>query len=346
MFCPECGDSKSELIEGLCKNCFLKQFSPLSIPSNIFVRICVHCKSKFHEGKWKDSNIDENEIIYRALENAIKINPLIKNEEIELKILQIRGTIAECNVEVSATVLGELIHEEFETNVRLNRSVCPTCSKKNSGYYEAVIQLRSDNRDLKDEELRSINALIHKSLNNFHKKDKLSYLSQKLDLKEGVDYYIGSLKSAKKLAMAIKKDFGGLIKESPRLITQDKSTGKGIYRVWISIRLPIFNKGDFIKYNNRIAQVINFDGKKIIANDLKLGEKFTVLWKDYELIEFLMRSNNVKKTTIISKSPKNLQILDPVSFEVVDIRMNSKFNSYNIDDEVDVININEFLYIL
>ena len=35
---------------------------------------------------------------------------------------------------------------------------------------------------------------------------------------------------------------------------KDKSTGKGLYRTWISIRLPEYHVNDFIEYNNIIAQ--------------------------------------------------------------------------------------------
>ena len=153
MFCPECGATDVEMIDGICKNCFLKKFQLMEIPENISVTICKHCNAKLEEGKWKDEYIPEEEIIYRALERNITISDLAENEEIELEIDQMRGTIAECYVEAVATVLGEELVETHTPDVKINYSVCPDCSKRNAGYYEAVIQLRADDRELKEEEM-------------------------------------------------------------------------------------------------------------------------------------------------------------------------------------------------
>ena len=255
MFCPVCGATDVEMVDGICKNCYLKKFQLMEIPENITVTICKHCNSKLEEGKWKDEYIPEDEIIYRALENNITLSELAENEEIELEIDQMRGTIAECYVEAVATVLGEEIVETHTPNVKINYSVCPDCSKRNAGYYEAVIQLRADNRDLKEGEIEKAEEIVNRTLNKQYKKDKLAYVPQVAKLKEGNDYYIGSLKSAKKVVEHLKEEFGGKIKESPRLISEDKSTGKGLYRIWISLRLPKFEVSFEKELNNTLREM-------------------------------------------------------------------------------------------
>ncbi|MCL2116106.1 MAG: NMD3-related protein [Methanobrevibacter sp.] len=346
MFCPECGNSNSGMIEGLCRECFLKQFSILKIPENIEVTVCAHCNAKFEEGKWKESNILEEEIIYRALEKAIEIDSLIEKEEIELKILQMRGTIAECYIEAVAIVFGKEIHQTYEANVRLKKTVCPDCSKRNSGYYEAVIQFRSDKRELANEEITQADKIVKKSLRSQFKRNKLAYLAEKAIMKEGIDYYIGSYKAAKKIASDLKNRFGGVIKESPRLISQDKSTGKGLYRIWISVRLPNFKTIDVIKYLNKIGQIIAIDGNKIVANDLNTFDNFSISWKEYNSIEVVKTGKEIKTSNIISKSPSKIQILNPDNYEVVDIDIHKVFKEYEIGDEVNVVKIDENFYIV
>ncbi|KZX15316.1 NMD3 family protein [Methanobrevibacter cuticularis] len=349
MFCPECGNTDLPMIEGICKDCFLEKFTILEIPEKIEVNTCAHCNANLREGKWEESNIPEEEIIYRALERSIKIDPLVEDEEIELEILQMRGTIAECYIDAKATILGEIIQQEFKAEVRLRKTVCPNCSKQNSGYYEAVIQFRADSRELTREELKQSNKIVNKTLKKLFDKDKLAYLVQIASLKEGNDYYIGSYKSAKKLVNVLREEFGGIIKESPRLISQDKSTGKGIYRIWISFRLPRFKKGDFIKYTDnkeKIGVVTAIDGKKVIAIDLNSSEKFSIYWKDYKSIEYLKDSSSAEKTVITSKSPSSIQILDPVDYNTVDLPMNDDFRSLNIGDEAKVVKIENRLYLL
>ncbi|MDR0911537.1 MAG: hypothetical protein LBM96_02920 [Methanobrevibacter sp.] len=359
MFCYECGAEEENLMDGLCKKCFLKTFSILTIPSEIVVKVCAHCNSKFVSGNWVDPFIAEEEIIYRVIEDNIVLNPIFDspfddNLIIDMKILQMRGTIAECFICARALVYDEDISEKHYFNVRLNKDVCPVCSKRNSGYYEAVIQLRADNRQLKDEEIAKVDEIIVKTLDKLFNKDKLAYIAQKATLKEGIDYYVGSLKSAKKLTNKIKEELGGLTNESPRLISEDKSTGKGLYRIWILIRLPSFCKGDFIRFNekneNKIAQIINISGDKIISIDLNKYDTFKISWKNYNDIELIKEKNQIAKTTVISKSPSNIQILDPINYEAVDIAIDDKnpekFHNYNIGDEIEVIEIDNILYIL
>ena len=80
MFCIECGSENKQMIGEICIDCFLKNFKMIEIPKNIDVEICSHCNSRLEEGKWSESYLPEDEIIYRALERNIKINDLVENE--------------------------------------------------------------------------------------------------------------------------------------------------------------------------------------------------------------------------------------------------------------------------
>ena len=289
MFCPECGATDVEMIDGICKNCFLKKFQLIEIPENITVTICKHCNAKLEEGKWKDEYIPEEEIIYRALERNITVADLAEDEEIELEIDQMRGTIAECYVEAVATVLGEEVVETHTPNVKINYSVC---------------------------------------------------------LKEGNDYYIGSLKSAKKVVEHLKEELGGTTKESPRLISEDKSTGKGLYRIWISLRLPKFVKDDFVKYNDSIYRINDVDGNRIQVIDLENGDKIALKWREYDSIEKIEHLEGIQKAIITAKSPNSIQILDPDDYSPIDLEMNEKLENHNIGEEIDVIKIEGKIYLL
>ncbi|MCQ2964325.1 MAG: hypothetical protein MJ203_02010 [archaeon] len=346
MFCPECGATDVKMINGVCKDCFLKEYQLLKIPDNITVTVCSHCNAKLEEGKWKDSYIPQEEIIYRALEKNIEVDKLAENEEIELEIDQMRGTIAECYVEAVATVLGEEVVETHTPNVKINKSVCPDCSKRVAGYYEAVIQLRADSRELNNEEIGNAEEIIKRTIEKQSKKDKLAYIPQIAKPKEGRDYYIGSLKSAKKVAEHLKEELGGTIKESPRLISEDKSTGKGLYRIWISVRLPKFEINDFVKYNKILAEVIAIDGNRIQIQNLENYEKIALKWREYDNIEKIATKEDIKKAIITAKSPNNIQVLDPEDYSPIDLEMNEKFEKYNIGEEIDVVKLENNLYLI
>lgn len=346
MFCIECGSENKQMVGEICIDCFLKEFEMIEIPKNISVEICSHCNSRLEEGKWSDSFIPEEEIIYRALERNIKINELVENEEINLEIDQIKGTIAECFVEVVGDVYGVTIDETHDTSVRILKTVCPSCSKLQSGYYESVIQFRADNREIKSEEYNKADEIVARTLEKQAKTDKLAYCPQIAKLKEGYDYYIGSLKTGRKIAEALKDEFGGIIKESPRLISEDKSTGKGLYRIWISVRIPEFESKDIIEYENKLIQVTDIGKNRVVGSDIKTNKKHNIPLKNMESIKLVKKASEIETTTIISMSPKIIQILDPSDFSAVDLEMNEEFSDYNIGDEIKLIKIENYIYLI
>jgi NMD protein affecting ribosome stability and mRNA decay len=65
-----------------------------------------------------------------------------------------------------------------------------------------------------------------------------------------------------------------------------------------------------------------------------------------EDVELLKKSTDVKKTIVISKSPKILQILNPNTFEVVDFPINQNIQDYSTEDEIKTVFINNKLYIV
>ena len=346
MFCPECGSTDKEMVGDICIDCFLKEFQMIEIPKNIEVEICSHCNSKLEEGKWSDEFIPEDEIIYRALERNIKIADEVSNEIINLEIDQIKGTIAECFVEVTGEVHGVGIEETHDCQVKIKKTVCPTCSKIQAGYYETVIQFRADKREIKAEEYAKADEIVERTLIKQSKSDKLAYCPQIAKLKEGYDYYIGSFKSGHKVVEALTEEFGGIVKESPRLISEDKSTGKGLYRVWISVRIPEFEIDDFVEYENKIIKVTGIKKSSVVGVDISTNKKHNIPMKNMEDIKLVKKSSEIETATIISKSPQFLQILDPVDYSALDLNMKEEYDSLNVGEEIKLIRIDSNVYLL
>ena len=346
MFCPECGSTDKEMVGDICIDCFLKDFQMIEIPKRIEVQICSHCNSKLEEGKWSDEFIPEEEIIYRALERNIKIADEVENEIINLEIDQMKGTLALCFVEVVGEVRGTQIEETHDSEVKILKTVCPSCSKIQSGYYETVIQFRADSREIRPEEYAKADEIVERTLIKQSKSDKLAYCPQIAKLKEGYDYYIGSFKSGHKVAEALTEEFGGIVKESPRLISEDKSTGKGLYRVWISVRIPEFEISDFIEYEDKIIKVTSIKKSSVVGVDISTNKKHNIPMKNMEDIRLVKRSSEIETTTVISKSPQFIQILDPVDYSAVDINMKEEYDKLNVGEEIQLIRIDNNVYLL
>ena len=174
----------------------------------------------------------------------------------------------------------------------------------------------------------------------------MAYCPQIARLKEGHDYYIGSLKSGKKVAEALTEEFGGIIKESPRLISEDKSTGKGLYRIWISVRIPEFEIEDFVRYEDKIIRITSIGKSSVVGQELSNDKKHNIPMKNMEDIKLVKKSSEIETTTIISKSPSIIQILDPSDYSAVDLEMKDEFKGYNIGDEIKLIKIDNYIYLI
>ncbi|MBI4814061.1 MAG: NMD protein affecting ribosome stability and mRNA decay, partial [Methanobacterium sp.] len=265
---------------------------------------------------------------------------------LEIDLINQRGSILEMIVTASGKVLGILVQREFKVNVKLNRNACPECSKYASGYYEAVLQLRADTRPLEAEEIQTADDIIKRLLDKLSKKNRMAYLSQRVGIKEGVDYYFGSYKAARKISNVLKEQMGGMLGESPRLMGRDKSAGKDLYRIWISLRLPIFQKGDFIIHEDHVGQIIDINGRKIVIQDLETAEHISISWREYSNLEKVAGKEDVKITTVTAKTPTEIQILHPETYQPLDLDMLSELTSINIGEEVEVIEIRENIYII
>lgn len=346
MFCPRCGKTDEELFEGVCKSCFLEDVVLAEIPDEIEITICTHCESRLISGKWHELELSDEEIILNTLNKHITLNKYAKDVEIDVETILARGSNIECLVHVKGNVLGEIVEQDYKLNVKIIRMVCPECSKFVSGYYEAVIQLRTDKRIPDEEEIITIDSIIVDNINKISKKNKMAYISERAVLKEGIDYYVGSYKVAKRLSTTIKDHLGGVIKESPRLMGRDKSTGKDLHRIWISVRLPYFRVHDFIKYENILGQVTSIDGKKVTLKDLISRNQTSIQWRNYENIETVAKKEDIKETTVTAKTPSTIQILHPVTYEPLDIEISPEIENIQIGSQIPVIEIDGAVYIL
>ncbi len=346
MFCPQCGREDEELYQGLCRLCFIKETPLISCPDELEATICAHCNSTFQGGKWADSDLDPEELMVEILTESVQPADGAEYVDLSFKILNQKGSTWEVLVSAQGRLLGEEVTHECQVNVKIRRTVCPDCSKYASGYYEAVIQLRADKRQLDPEEKLKADSILKNSLKKLVEKNRMAYLVDRVEIKEGVDYYIGSYKAARSVVNGLRDGLGGIVGESPRLMGRDKSAGKDLYRIWISLRLPSFKKGDFIALDHSLGRVVNLDGRGVLVEDLESLKLHAIPWKDYDQLVKVSESGMVKKTTVTSISPHKIQVLHPDTYEPLDLDLKPYMDDFKIGDEIEVVEIDHQIYIL
>ncbi|MCH7520060.1 MAG: hypothetical protein IH964_13715, partial [Candidatus Dadabacteria bacterium] len=110
--------------------------------------------------------------------------------------------------------------------------------EKNPQYFEAILQLRNVHDKVLDYAEGRIN----------HSK---AFLSKQVHIKNGIDLYLSDTSFAKKLAVAMQRKFGGVIKISAKLFSVSRETSKELYRVTVLFKRPKFEVGDMIHFKGQ-----------------------------------------------------------------------------------------------
>jgi nonsense-mediated mRNA decay protein 3 len=216
-FCPKCGKKTEKFYDGLCEACFLSKISISKIlPDKILIRECKLC-GKFLLNKHSGSieNLVETflqdflkkgeltSISYRIVENKLFLT-------LKLKINDLEKT------------------EEKEVDLIFKKIICQTCAMRNSGYFQAIIQVRAP-----ENLLFEIKKEIEDQINYLSQYDDLAFISNFQELKNGFDVFVGSKASARQVARILKQKHKAKVKITRKIA--GKLKGRKVYRDTILI---------------------------------------------------------------------------------------------------------------
>lgn len=322
--CPRCGRECNRLFDSVCKDCFFETFKLIELPHVLHVRICSGCGAYFHRNRWEDvSNIED--AILDAVENALFIHSEARDTEVYLEPREITPYIYQVRAEVDAVVRDEPVHAEAETEVRIQRTACDMCSRESGGYFEAIIQIRAAGRFPTEEEKRRCMVIVRETLVSMKKKgDRLAFISDALEQKEGIDLYMGSMNASRQVCRLITSELGGSFSESPTLVGM--KDGKNLYRITFSLRLPEFKPGDVIRFRGKIIQ-IKSSGKKVNGISLEDGSRFISTPEELKGAEKIGNMRDTVLTVLVSIEDNAILVLDPETYETVAIKKPMSFNA-------------------
>lgn len=353
-FCYRCGISESEggpLIDGLCQVCFRKENPVLLIENEINTELCQNCGSYKKRGAWVDpQNYELDQLIFEVAENALLENLAMDERIKEIRIIpkeeldEIEGlpvgvayvsyepvnwhidyfpAIVIYELETKARIhemQRELHHEKKTVTVYVRQTVCPRCQKFLGGYFEAILQVRAEDRELTKEERDEIVKLVQEKVDEIMKKDRMGFIQDTVELDEGVDFYMGSTRSARKLAQAIRDKYGGTISEAYELIGLDRQTSREVYRTSVSVRLPKFRKGDIVSdRNGNIYRVEEVNGKGMNLTNLATHESEHKDWKTIKREGVDLVEHEKREAMLTSLTPKEAQFMDMENYETFEI---------------------------
>jgi len=355
-FCYRCGISEEEggpLIEGLCQVCYRKENPVLLISDEISTELCGNCGSYKRRGVWIDpKSYDLEELIFEVAGNAllealedslsekIKEFDVVSMEEVEgVESLPVgRAVVAfapvswhiehfpaivtyEVRVKARTHELQRELHDETkQVTVYVRQTVCPRCQKFLGGYFEAILQVRAEGRPLSEEERKAIGELVEGKVDEIMRKDRMGFIQDTIEKEEGLDFYMGSTSSARKLAQAIKERFGGTISEAYELVGMDRQTSREVYRTSVSVRIPKFRKGDIVAdREGNVYEVTAVGGKGLSLRNLSTGREEHRDWKTAKREGIDEVEHEESEAMVTSIGRDEVQMMDMESYQTYEV---------------------------
>jgi nonsense-mediated mRNA decay protein 3 len=205
-FCFVCGKKTEKLIEGYCEDCYNNSFNLIQTPKEITILLCSKCKKIKQKNDWNDIGI----------EDLVKNNIKVLGDNVKIEVIG-NKIFASGSLKNSKKFKEEETHE---INIKTVKVLCPECSRRLGGYYEAIMQLRGN---VSEEVLNFIDKEIKEK--SFYRIDHV---------KGGFILYIGNKNIANQIADKIKRIYNLEVKKSFKLYT--KKEGKDVYKSVFSVK--------------------------------------------------------------------------------------------------------------
>jgi len=235
-FCPKCGKKETKdnkLVTSICMECFSKENPLLKEYKENKIVICSKCNSYMDQNKWYpkfsiDNETNIKKIIKCLLPQRLKFSNMSKIEKIEVtpnlsKDSQFKYGIIENKVVIFGAIQDVESKDEYTLPIRVERSICNLCKRKNSNYFEAIIQIRPRDERLLDFIKNDINENSKVFITKFEEK------------KHGYDLYITAKEYLKNILSKVKSEFEIESKISRTLF--GRKEGKEVYRITLLLRL-------------------------------------------------------------------------------------------------------------
>jgi len=284
--CFVCG-KEGILTDGRCRECYLRESFQFSIPGKIKVPYCKSCNS-YYTNRWKTLE-DKSSFINEILEDNVSSNldiEFVTDFSKTKKAVQAKfdfteeGNISRVRLIIRPFADDPSFDLESSTEILLSGEQCQRCSRFYGGYYEAILQIRNEEKKIELERANDIMEIVDDISDRLISKDRMAFIARVEELKEGIDIYMGSLSAARKIANELIKRFSGSTGEAHKLMGLDRDTGKKIYRTTVTVRLK--NLTQRYAYYHGHLYLIDIAGDNFKLTSLEDESLLSIKGKEFE----------------------------------------------------------------
>ncbi|MFB6283368.1 MAG: 60S ribosomal export protein NMD3 [Halobacteria archaeon] len=348
-FCPGCGeeipeprpeDSKN-ISNGpdLCNECFAEEVDPVEYPEEIELQVCGGCGSYLFEEEWRsdEEHTPLEEIVLESVKRNVFAHVEAGRVNVEITVDQRDRDFYKVECEFTALLRGVPVREQFEVEVEIKRTTCPTCSKLSGGYYESIVQVRAEGREPSENEIETSKEVAYGVASKDYS-DRDTFVSKVTDAEGGIDIYMSTNKAGMEVARRVTGEFGGGYSDSPTLVGE--KNGEELYRVTYAVRLPEYREGDVVLSGGSVY-LITLSDEISKGVDLKTGEESRIDTDEAEKIGELEE----ERATVVSVSEEEIQVLDPDTYETLTLKKPDFFGTPQ-GEETPVVRTEEGLHLV
>ncbi|HWG92113.1 MAG TPA: NMD3-related protein [Candidatus Thermoplasmatota archaeon] len=322
LFCVRCGKTTAiDLLRGgLCADCFLEERQFTTAPLTVDFEICSHCGARKKGEMWVDDveGVTEGNV-RQAVADNITVKKDLKDSRIRVEMRQEdqHGKIYACTVTVTGVAEGLPVQETHELRARIKGATCLRCSRVHGNYYEGIVQLRAENRDVSKEEMRTARQMASRIIERIVREgDRYAFVLKDEPMDGGLDIYVGTINTGRAIAKAFADEFGARTKETAKMV--GAKDGNTLYRLTFLVRLPEYRAGDLLIWKDVTYLVKSVTPKRTTLTHLRTGHQVTADRDDLERAKVLSRAQG-KEAIVVSEQGSDLQIMDPNTYATVTV---------------------------
>ena len=309
--CPRCGAPTDE--GGFCPQCRAADTRLLTCEPRVTAVYCPVCESQKHGKTWSDLRVPRGDRVADLAVSASSIHKDAKDVRVTVRSAETGPNRTVCTLDVEATLYSLPVHETGEVEILWQKEACDRCSRISGGYYESIVQVRATGRKINGYEREVAVNIAEQAEDSLQESgDRLSFISELKESKDGVDIVAGSQHLGQEVARMVTGALGGRYTTHPKLVGE--KDGKPLYRVTYSIRLPYYQKGDVVVFRGDYYEVREIERQqRLQVFDLQAGVGRTI--PEDEVERLIGNVREAASALVVFTQPDVVGLMDPKTYQ-------------------------------
>jgi nonsense-mediated mRNA decay protein 3 len=303
--------------EGPCGRCRLAETRWLECEPRAVHTYCPSCGAQKSGRVWTDSDQEREAIGPGLALSVVRLHPEVQRPHFEVAVREISNNRSIAEVDVSGLLFGEAVRDRCTVELVWQKEQCDRCNRISGSYYEGIVQIRATNRRLTPREVRESIRIAHE-LETAHQTegDRLSYISDLQETRDGVDIVVGSQAIGLSIAQSVAERLGGRYSTHPKLVGE--KAGRPIYRITYLVRLYALVRGDVIDVGGVGHEIVSVEGDHLRAVNLDTGRTRTI--RADEPTRLIGHVSDAVEALVAYIDNGMLGVLDPTTNRTVELR--------------------------